>query len=93
MRKKKPAGKGAERNTLLLGVVGQHDKRTSSAQHLSQNRLGWGRPSSPVLPTHNCLLPCSPVQAEVRGVLRFRLPTHSLARQTQLPVGSVISCR
>lgn len=93
MRKKKPAGKGAERNVLLLGVIGQHDNRTSSAQHLSRNRLGWERPSSLVLATHNCLLTHSPVQAEVCGVLRFHLPTYSLTGQTQLPVGSVISCR
>lgn len=93
MRKKKPVGKGVERNMLLLGVVGPHDNRTSSAQHLSKNSLGWGTPSCPVLLTHNCLLTQSPVQAEARGVLGFHLSTHSFTGQTQLPVGSVISSK
>lgn len=93
MRKKKPVGKGAERNMLLLGVIGQEDNRISSAQHLSKNSLGWGTPNCPVLATHNCFLTHSPVQAEACGVLGFHLPTHSFTGQTQLPVGPVISSK
>lgn len=72
---------------LLLGVMGQHDHGTSSAQHLSKNRLGWGRPTSPGSATNNCLLTQSPVQAEVMWWPRVSSPNPQPGRPTPAACG------